>query len=154
VENREQSRDIGPAQVGGDDDRSRGSARGGARRAGARLGRPAGHAPLTAASGSTKAIAARSALPVRRRSGMVALMEQPTLLASCRSAAGAAAGRDWGIVMPAGIGRDELLPRMVGQVSLALALSAYDEWLRDPRRPLLDLAGKRMTLRRDYLAVV
>jgi hypothetical protein len=43
---------------------------------------------------------------------------------------------------------------MVGQVSLALALSAYYEWLRDPRRPLLDLAGKQMTLRRDYLAVV
>lgn len=44
------------------------------------------------------------------------------------------------------------LPSLVGQVSLALALSAYDEWLCDPSQPLLDLIGKQMTLLRDYLA--
>jgi hypothetical protein len=43
---------------------------------------------------------------------------------------------------------------MAGQVSLAVAPSACDEWLRDPRRPLLDLIGKQMTLLRDFLAVV
>jgi mycofactocin system transcriptional regulator len=45
------------------------------------------------------------------------------------------------------------LPALVGQVSLALALSAYDEWLNDPRRPLLDLISKQMMLLRDYLAI-
>jgi TetR/AcrR family transcriptional regulator, regulator of mycofactocin system len=51
-----------------------------------------------------------------------------------------------------GAGADAPLPALVGHMSLALALAAYDEWLSDPRRPLLDLIGKQMTLLRDYLA--
>jgi hypothetical protein len=51
-----------------------------------------------------------------------------------------------------GDGADAPLPALVGHVSLALALSAYDEWLSDPSQPLLDLIGKQMTLLRDYLA--
>jgi mycofactocin system transcriptional regulator len=47
---------------------------------------------------------------------------------------------------------DSPLPSMVAQVSLALALCAYDEWLRDPRQPLPDLVSKQMVLLRDYLA--
>ncbi len=47
---------------------------------------------------------------------------------------------------------DAPLPSMVAQVSLALALCAYDEWLRDPRQPLPDLVSKQMALLRDYLA--
>ncbi len=42
---------------------------------------------------------------------------------------------------------------MAGQVSLAVALSACDRWLRGRRRPLVDLIGKQVTLRSDYLAV-
>jgi mycofactocin system transcriptional regulator len=48
---------------------------------------------------------------------------------------------------------DAPLPALVGQVSLALALSAYNEWLSDPKRPLLDLISDQMTLLREYLAV-
>jgi hypothetical protein len=52
-----------------------------------------------------------------------------------------------------GADADAPVPSLVGQVSLALALSAYDEWLRDPRQELLGLIGKQMTLLRDYLAL-
>jgi mycofactocin system transcriptional regulator len=45
------------------------------------------------------------------------------------------------------------MPALVGQVSLALALSAYDEWLRDPRQPLPDLVSTQMTVLRRYLAL-
>jgi TetR/AcrR family transcriptional regulator, regulator of mycofactocin system len=48
---------------------------------------------------------------------------------------------------------DAPLPALVGQLSLALALSAYDEWLADPSQPLLDLIGRQMTLLRGYLAL-
>jgi mycofactocin system transcriptional regulator len=46
---------------------------------------------------------------------------------------------------------DSLLPRTVGHVSLALAISAYEQWLK-PRAPKLTvLLDRAMTGMRDYL---
>jgi len=45
----------------------------------------------------------------------------------------------------------DLLPRVVGQVSLALALSAYDAWLADASTPVPVLIDRAMTGLRDYL---
>ncbi len=47
---------------------------------------------------------------------------------------------------------DDLLPRTVGQVSLALALSAYDVWLDDPSAELPALVAEAMALLRGYLS--
>lgn len=47
----------------------------------------------------------------------------------------------------------DFLPGIVGQVSLALALSAYTEWLRHEDADLLDLLSASMTRLRGYLAV-
>lgn len=44
------------------------------------------------------------------------------------------------------------LPRLVGHVSLSLAVAAYDEWLLDPTRPLPKLVSEQMVQLRNYLA--
>lgn len=49
---------------------------------------------------------------------------------------------------------NDLVPQMVGQVSLALALSAYTIWLRDTSRSLLDLVDEAMGALRSHLEVV
>ncbi|MFS3126815.1 mycofactocin system transcriptional regulator [Nocardioides sp. Bht2] len=51
-------------------------------------------------------------------------------------------------------GRDvaDLLPQTVGQVSLALALAAYDRWLADETASLPDLLDEAMTGLRAHLA--
>jgi TetR/AcrR family transcriptional regulator, regulator of mycofactocin system len=46
---------------------------------------------------------------------------------------------------------NELLPRMVGQVSLALALSAYEHWLEFEDENLGDLLNETMRELRRYL---
>lgn len=46
---------------------------------------------------------------------------------------------------------DDLLPRVIGQVSLALALSAYDAWLADPATPVPELIDEAMSGLRSYL---
>ncbi len=46
---------------------------------------------------------------------------------------------------------DSLLPRTIGHVSLSLALSAYEQWLRPETPPLTDLLGETLVLLRDYL---
>jgi len=46
---------------------------------------------------------------------------------------------------------DDLLPRTVGQVSLALALSAYETWLEQPDASLPDLLESAMAALEDYL---
>lgn len=46
---------------------------------------------------------------------------------------------------------EDLLPRTVGQVSLALALSAYDVWLDTPGAAIPDLVDEAMRQLRDYL---
>ena len=51
-----------------------------------------------------------------------------------------------------GLAADDLLPRTVGQVSLALALSAYDAWLDHPDASLAALLDDAMSCLRDYLA--
>ena len=50
-----------------------------------------------------------------------------------------------------GVGADDLLPRTVGQVSLALTLSAYTHWLDHPDLGLHDLLDSAMAGLRDYL---
>lgn len=45
------------------------------------------------------------------------------------------------------------LPRLVGRVSLALALAAYDAWLTDPDQSLPELVGEQMRLLRTFLTV-
>jgi mycofactocin system transcriptional regulator len=51
-----------------------------------------------------------------------------------------------------GTSRHDPLPTLVGHVSLALAQSAYHEWLADPTQSLPDLVSEEMTRLRDYLA--
>ena len=46
---------------------------------------------------------------------------------------------------------DDLLPRLVGQVSLALTLSAYTHWLDHPGLALHDLLDEAMSGLRNYL---
>lgn len=46
---------------------------------------------------------------------------------------------------------EDLLPRTVAQVSLALALSAYDVWLDDPGVPITVLVDEAMGALRGYL---
>lgn len=46
---------------------------------------------------------------------------------------------------------DDYLPQIVGQVSLALALAAYNEWLRNEDADLIDLLSESMTHLRGYL---
>lgn len=45
----------------------------------------------------------------------------------------------------------DLLPRVVGEVSLALALSAYDRWLARPGTSLVGILDDSMTGLRQYL---
>ena len=46
---------------------------------------------------------------------------------------------------------DDLMPRTVGQVSLALALSAYETWLEQPDASLHVLLESAMTALEDYM---
>jgi mycofactocin system transcriptional regulator len=46
---------------------------------------------------------------------------------------------------------DDLLPRTIGHVSLALSLSAYEQWLREPGTRLTDLLAQTAPLLRSYV---
>lgn len=50
-----------------------------------------------------------------------------------------------------GLAPDDLLPRTVGHVSLALALTAYEQWLEDPTASLQALLDQCMHQLREYL---
>jgi mycofactocin system transcriptional regulator len=50
-----------------------------------------------------------------------------------------------------GLAPDDALPVLAGHVSLALAHTAYDIWLRDPEASLPDLVDQQMTALRAYL---
>lgn len=50
-----------------------------------------------------------------------------------------------------GLPSNHLLPRTIGRVSLALALSAYEQWLDDEDAPLEELLDDAMNGLRDYL---
>lgn len=52
-----------------------------------------------------------------------------------------------------GLVESDFLPRIVGQVSLALALSSYAEWLRDDSADLLELLDGSMGQLRTYLNI-
>jgi mycofactocin system transcriptional regulator len=45
----------------------------------------------------------------------------------------------------------DLVPRTIGHVSLALALSAYEEWFRSPDKPLLELLGAAMAALMEHV---
>lgn len=47
---------------------------------------------------------------------------------------------------------DDIVPRVAGHVSLALAISAYEQWLHDDAAELLPLLDASMAALRDYLA--
>lgn len=51
-----------------------------------------------------------------------------------------------------GLTPDELVPRMVGHVSLALALSAYEQWLESPDASLSTVLRDAMTSLANYVA--
>ncbi|WP_157570432.1 mycofactocin system transcriptional regulator [Microtetraspora malaysiensis] len=51
-----------------------------------------------------------------------------------------------------GLAPADLLPRMVGQVSLALALSAYEQWLEQEGRSIEELLDEALAGLRAYLA--
>ncbi len=65
---------------------------------------------------------------------------------------------DWRAVVSQYVARrtgarpDDLLPQVVGQVSLALALSAYHVWLEDPGSSLADLLDESLVALRAHLA--
>ncbi|RNM12247.1 mycofactocin system transcriptional regulator [Nocardioides pocheonensis] len=52
-----------------------------------------------------------------------------------------------------GLEPDELVPSVVAQVSLALALTAYEQWLRLPEASLRELLGRAMLSLRVHLGV-
>lgn len=51
-----------------------------------------------------------------------------------------------------GMRPDDLRPRVVAHVSLALSLSAYEAWLADPSAELIDLLDASMGQLREHLA--
>lgn len=51
-----------------------------------------------------------------------------------------------------GLDAASLLPRTIGHVSLALSLSAYEQWLREPEAELTDLLSRTAPLLRAYVA--
>ena len=53
-----------------------------------------------------------------------------------------------------GLDPDSLLPRTIGHVSLALSLSAYEQWLREPGAQLTDLLSQTAPLLRSYVGGV
>jgi len=50
-----------------------------------------------------------------------------------------------------GLNPDDLVPRTVGQVSLALALSAYETWLEQPDASLHALLESAMAALTEYV---
>ncbi len=51
-----------------------------------------------------------------------------------------------------GCAQDDPRPGTVAHVSLALALAAYDQWIRDPGRPIATLVDEAMGALRQHLA--
>jgi len=51
-----------------------------------------------------------------------------------------------------GLDSDDLMPRTVGQVSLALALTGYEQWFQDPNTPLPQHLNEAMAALVQYLA--
>ncbi len=50
-----------------------------------------------------------------------------------------------------GLRPDDLVPQLVGQVSLALTLTAYEQWLQDPSTEVTVLLQKAMTALHVYV---
>jgi TetR/AcrR family transcriptional regulator, regulator of mycofactocin system len=63
------------------------------------------------------------------------------------------AGRPEAVATRVGLDPGDLLPRTVGHVSLALALSANEVWLDSPETDLLELLDGALAGVRQHLAV-
>lgn len=50
------------------------------------------------------------------------------------------------------VSADDRLPRLVGHISLAVSVAAYEQWLEDPSSPLIDLLDHGLASLRAYLA--
>lgn len=50
-----------------------------------------------------------------------------------------------------GLSSTDLLPRTIGHLSLALAISAYEQWMREPNHGLTDLLEQALASLRSYL---
>lgn len=90
------------------------------------------------------------ALP-QHRTRMRLILETPTLQA--HSALRYAAWRNVIVDYVAdrlNVSPDALLPRMAGHVSLALAVSAYEQWLLEPETDLPSILRKEMSVLRSY----
>ena len=89
----------------------------------------------------------------QHRQRMTLLLRTPALLAHSvhryaewRSVVADFAARRYGLKP------DDQLPRTVGHVSLALSLSAYEQWLREPRSDLSVLLESTAVILRAYVA--
>ncbi|WP_133799666.1 mycofactocin system transcriptional regulator [Kribbella caucasensis] len=86
------------------------------------------------------------------RERMTLILRTPTLQAHSVLRYG-----DWRAVIAEYVARrqglrpDDVMPQMVGHVSLALALTAYERWLEQPAASLQDLLDECMRQLRDYL---
>jgi mycofactocin system transcriptional regulator len=91
------------------------------------------------------------ALP-QHRARMTLILTTPTLQAHAALKYGA-----WRHVIAeyvasrTGTSPDDLLPRLVGHVSLALAVSGYEQWLADPDTSLTDVIQHSLTELRRYI---
>lgn len=50
------------------------------------------------------------------------------------------------------LGVDDRVPRLIGHVSLAVSVAAYEQWLEDPTRSLTELLDAELQALRDYLS--
>lgn len=91
------------------------------------------------------------ALP-QHRIRMKLILGTPTLQAhsAIRYAAWRRVIADY-VAMRLNLNNDSLLPRLAGHVSLALAVSSYEQWLLEPDRDLTDILQTGMRELRSYL---
>ncbi|WP_242424005.1 mycofactocin system transcriptional regulator [Frankia sp. EI5c] len=89
----------------------------------------------------------------QHRQRMSLLLRTPTLLAHS-----ALKYRQWRRVIASyvaersGLSPDDLLPRTVGHVALAIAVSAYEQWLDDESRTIEEILDEALDALRTYLA--
>ncbi|WP_040167480.1 mycofactocin system transcriptional regulator [Microbacterium gorillae] len=81
------------------------------------------------------------------------IMDTPTLQAhsAVRYAAWRRVVADF-VAERAGGSPEDPLPNLIGHVSLAVARSAYDEWIRDPARDLPALVAQQFRAAREFFA--
>lgn len=88
----------------------------------------------------------------QHRIRMRLILETPALQAhsALRYAAWRAVIEDF-VARRLGVGTDEIVPRLAGHVSLALAVTSYEQWLLEPASELTDILEVAMRQLRSYL---